>query len=268
MSAALWLACLPAAADEAGDAGLVALYEAIDVRGTVEVMAKEGDLYGQQIAEEMLPEADMTSWAAEVRRIYSADRMQRLVEQEMGAALEGTDPAPLVAFFTSELGTQVIALELAGRRAFLDEEIEEAAMVRAENARRAGNETAKQIEEIIADSDLIERNVIGGLNSNLMFYRGLADGGGIEMTEDDMLRDVWFQEDANRAETEDWLYAFLLLAYDPLSAAQLEEYAALFRIPEGRVLNAALFQAYNRMYDEVSYLLGQAVAAHMKSAPL
>ncbi|WP_272007364.1 DUF2059 domain-containing protein [Roseovarius sp. ZX-A-9] len=268
LCAALWAFCMPLGAQEARETQLRELFEVLDVKGTVAVMQAEGAIYGAEIAEEMLPDADQKGWERTVARIYSPDRMQRLVEAELGKALEGTDLDPLLTFFGSDLGANVIALELAARRALMDPEIEEAAMVRSARLRASEDPVVGPIEMIITEGDLIELNVAGALNSNMMFLRGLVDGGAFEMTEDDILRDVWAQEEESRAETEDWLHAFLLLAYDPLSFDDLAAYAALYRSPEGQALNMALFTSYNRMYDELSYLLGQAVAAHMNSEPL
>ncbi|UXX83878.1 DUF2059 domain-containing protein [Roseovarius pelagicus] len=269
LCAGLWLLCSGLGhAEEDRTARLRALFDALDVTATVAIMQAEGDIYGAQIAEEMLPDADLDSWASTVARIYSPERMQALVEAELTKGLEDTDLTHLLTFFTSDLGRQVIALELAARRAFMDPEIEDAAMARADRLREDEDPVIGPIEMIIVESDLIELNVAGALNSNLMFFRGLVDGGALNMTEDEILRDVWSQEDTNRADTEEWLYAFLLLAYDPLDFDDLSAYAAVFKRPEGQTLNRALFRAYNRMYDELSYLLGQAVAEHMNSAPL
>jgi hypothetical protein len=115
---------------------------------------------------------------------------------------------------------------------------------------------------------LVERNVTGALNSNLMFYRGLADGGALEMTRDEMLAEVWSQDDTLRAETRDWLGAFLLTAYRPLEPAELEAYITFYRSRPGQQLDTALFAAFNRMYEELSYLTGRAVARFMRSRKL
>ena len=69
---------------------------------------------------------------------------------------------------------------------------------------------------MIDDSDLIEFNVMGTLNSSLMFYRGLSDGGAYEATEDEIFADVWSQEEATRDSSAEWLGAFLMVAYEPL----------------------------------------------------
>lgn len=244
------------------------LFEALDVAGTVAVMREEGLQYGDQIAAEMLPEADAARWAAQVSDIYNVGHMQRLVENELAVQLEGQDLGPILGFFDTDLGHRIVALELDARRAFMDPAVDEAATERAAEARAEGLPIMAQIDGLIADSDLVARNVAGSLNSNLMFLRGLADGGASDLGDDDMIREVWAQAEQTRAETEAWLGAFLLTAYAPLDAAELESYAAFYRTPEGRALNRALFAAFNRMYDELSYLLGQSVAEHLTSVPL
>ncbi|MFY9238441.1 MAG: DUF2059 domain-containing protein [Roseovarius sp.] len=263
----LWLTG-PAQAGEERAAQIEALLEALDLEQTVEIMEAEGLRYGAQVLRDFAPDADLDSWNETVARIYDRDRMGALVRSELATRMEGVDIAPLTAFFASDVGARIIALELAARRGFMQDGMEEAAQVALGQAEGQNLPILDQIEVLIADSDLIERNVMGSLNSNLMFYRGLMDGGASDLGEADILADVWAQEGAVRTETEDWLRGFLLIAYQPLSAEDLEAYGALYRSVEGRALNAALFGGFNQMYEELSYLLGRAVAERMMSAPL
>ena len=265
---ALTLALLPVPvlADDSED--MDRLIDLMRIEETVEIMRKEGLRYGAEIGAEMLPDVDPKEWERSVARIYDPAKMEVVINQGFEAALEDKDVAALVDFFTSDLGQEIITLEIAARAAFLDEETEMAAADAFEMARDGETKLYQQVETIISDSDLVEFNVMGAMNANLMFYRGLADGGAIDLGEEDMLADVWAQEPEIRAESEAWLGSFLLLAYRPLSPDDLDTYAALFRTPEGRLLNTAIFEAYDRMYDEISYLLGQAVAEHMRSEEL
>ena len=195
-------------------------------------------------------------------------KMAQVVAQGFETALEGQEISELVAFYSSDMGQEIVSLELSAREAFLNEDTELAAMDSYERARDEHSELFQQVETLIADSDLVDFNVMGALNSNLMFYRGLADGGAFEMSEDDMLADVWSQEADIRDDSEGWLGAFLLLAYQPLDADELEAYAEFYRSDQGKVLNAAIFEAYDQMYEELSYLLGRAVAQQMQSKEL
>lgn len=245
-----------------------ALVAALDIAGTVEIMHEEGLQYGAQIADEMLPEDATGDWSATVARIHSQPRMQRLVVNEMSVALDGVDLAPILDFFEAPPGRRIVALEMEARRAFMDPDIEAAASERAMAARSENRPLVARIDRLIADSDLVPLNVEGALNANLMFLRGLADGGASEMSEDEMLAQVWSQAEQTRAETELWLTAFLMTAYAPLDGAELDRYAEFYRTPEGRALNRAMFAGFNRMYDELSYLLGRAVARQLTSTAL
>ncbi|WP_338547975.1 DUF2059 domain-containing protein [Roseovarius phycicola] len=247
---------------------MAALIDALRIDETVEIMRKEGLRYGSELGAEMLPGVNAKAWQDQVARIYDTDKMAQVVTQGFETALDGKEIAEVVAFFTSETGQEIISLELSAREAFLNEDTEMAAMDAYERARDENSYLFQQVETLISDSDLVDYNVMGALNSNLMFYRGLADGGAFEMSEEDMLADVWSQEGDVRNDSEGWLGAFLILAYQPLGDDELEAYAEFYRSEQGKVLNAAIFEAYDQMYEELSYLLGRAVAQQMQSEEL
>ena len=263
-AAVIW--AMPAQAEDRAE--LDVLLQALRVGDTVEIMREEGLAYSQSLARDMMPEADPARWQATVERIYDTGKMRNLVEERMAQGLEGVDLAPLNAFFTSDLGAEVVELELSAREAFLDPEVEDAAKEQYEKLDREGALIVDQIDTLIADSDLIEHNVMGILNSNLMLYRGLADGGAYDLSEEDMLLDVWSQEEGVREDSAAWIGAYLLTAYQPLEDNEVQEYIDLWRSDEGQALNRALFSTFDRMYEELSYLVGQAVAQHMRSQEL
>ncbi|MBU3259827.1 DUF2059 domain-containing protein [Roseovarius sp. PS-C2] len=256
-----------ATADET-QAQFEALLNALQIKETVHVMHDEGVAYGKEVGADMLPDADAVSWQRVVNRIHDADKMRALVVRGFADALAGEDLTPMLDFMQTPRGQNIVGLEIAARRAFLDSAVEEAARDRLEQRRDENAPVLEQISQLIRDSDLIERNVTGALNSNLMFYNGLVDGGALEMSQDDILSDVWSQEDTVREDARDWMNAFLLMAYEPLEPEDLQAYVEFYRTPAGRVLNRAMFDAFNRMYEELSYILGRAVARHMQSEKL
>ena len=266
-AALLWLALSGAAlADRAEQ--MARLVEVLRIADTVGIMREEGLIYGADLSESFLGETAGAAWMARVESIYAPGRMQELVAGRLETALADADLAPIIAYFASEEGQHILQLELSARRAFMDAETEEAAMIRYEEAVEADARIVVQIETLIADSDLLERNVAGGLNANLMFYRGMADAGGYDGSDEDMLRDVWAQEEDMRVETSRWLESYLMMAYHPLDPEVLDGYAEFFRTGEGRALNRALFEAFNAMYDQLSYLMGSAVAERRLSERL
>lgn len=229
----------------------------------IEVMSAEGVAGAQALEDDMFPGEGGAAWAAQANRIHGTDRMIGLFEDAFPVdAVTEEEAARATAFFTAEPGATIAEAELATRRAFLDPVIEEAA---GEAFRAAVVEEDPRLDLLtgfIDANDLVERNVSGALNSNFAFYRGLADGDAfeVEIPEDLMLNEVWGQEAQLRRDTVEWLYSFQLAAYSGLSDADLEAYIAFSETEAGQALNAALFAAFDVMFEQLSYELGQSAA--------
>jgi len=88
------------------------------------------------------------------------------------------------------------------------------------------------------------------------------------MSEDQILADIWGQEPAIRTDTEEWIYSYLALAYQPLSDDDLQTYTAFFLTAEGVALNRALFVAFDEMFVAVSLALGQGAAGYLAGQEL
>jgi hypothetical protein len=174
------------------------------------------------------------------------------------------DTEPLLAFFSSETGQQIVSLELSARNAMRDEEIEDAARAAFRDLEGTNSQPLAVIEEFVETNDLVEANLVGALNANYMFYLGLVDGGALRMSESDILTEVWSSEEETRQDTREWVFSFLLMAYRPLEDGVVEDYTELSRTEPGRALNRALFAGFNKMYDDISYALGMAVAREMQ----
>ncbi|MDQ2088688.1 hypothetical protein NO357_02070 [Marimonas arenosa] len=249
------------------------LSEAIAVPELLEVMRIEGVRYGDEIGAEFLADGG-GSWQAVVARIYDRDKMLTAVMTGLKGEIADEQLAELNVFFASERGRQIVRQEILAREAFLDPATEEAArtaLAEAEGAAETDAATARRLELLQAyvdENDLVDFNVAGALTSNYRFYRGLADGGGWTVSEDEMLAEVWAQEDEIRVDTTEWLMAYLLMAYAPLSDGDIEAYVALSKTPAGRALNRGLFAGFDRMYADLSYALGLAAAVQMQGEDL
>ncbi|MFP7672884.1 DUF2059 domain-containing protein [Marivita sp. S0852] len=240
------------------------LLEALGVPQIVDVMRDEGIVYGDTLAADMVPGGSTPSWDATVARIYDEDRMFETVRQTFSTEFGDADLEPLLAFFTSETGQQIVGLELSARTAMRDQEIEDAARAAFRDLEGTESETLAMISEFVDTNDLVEANLVGSLNANYMFYLGLVDGGALDMSEQDILTEVWSSEPQTRSDTREWVYAFLLMAYRPLADGVVEDYTELSKTDPGRALNRALFAGFNKMYDDISYALGRAVARQMQ----
>lgn len=257
LAALLCAVAVPAAAGRAG-----ALIEALRLDELLEVMRQEGMENGAEIGESMLEPSDAAAWAAAVRRIYAPARMAALLRDglERGLPEDPAALAPVLDFFGSDRGRKLVELELSARRAMLDDDIDAAARAAWEEKRAEGGARVEALLRFIAAGDLIEENVVGGLNATHAFYVGLLDSGAGTLGRGDarLMAEVWAQEPGIRAEIEAWVPAYLALAFGPLEDEALEAYVAFMESPAGGMLSAALFSAFNGMFEAVSRDLGLA----------
>lgn len=254
----------PLRASAAGDKdNLGRLMDAMGLPALIAVMREEGMAHAIDLAADRVPEAGQAHWQRRVARIYDVGRMEALVRARFRESYGDADPIPMLEFHTSELGQRLIALELAARKAFRDPQVEAAAAARFREARARNSERFRAIDAYVRANDLVERNVTGALNANLSFMVGLIDGGALNMSQAQAIRNVTANASEIRQSTTEWVYGYVLLAHDPLSVAQIRDYAALAATPEGRAMNAALFDAFGAMYRDLSHAMGRALAAEM-----
>ncbi|PRY76471.1 DUF2059 domain-containing protein [Marivita geojedonensis] len=250
---------LPAYATPAND-----LLDALGVPRIVELMRAEGLEYGDTLAEDMVPGGGTAGWQSTIDRIYDEERMLATVREVFAAEFGDAETDPLLAFFESPTGQQIVSLELSARDAMREQEIEDAARAAFRDLEGGDSRELAAISDFVETNDLIEANLVGALNANYMFYLGLVDGGALQMSEADILTEVWSSEEETRADTREWVFAFLLMAYRPLEDGVVESYTELSQTDPGRALNRALFAGFNKMYDDISYALGMAVAREMQ----
>ncbi len=252
----LAVAAIAVPASAATQAELDALFEAIGTPEMIAIMRVEGLEQADELQSSMFPRRG--GWKAVASSIYDTDNMANSFRKEFDATLVKFDIEPLLAFFASDLGTRIIGLEISAREALLDDDVEAAADEAF--AALTDNDPGRValLEEFVLTNDLVELNVMGAMNASLAFYTGLSDGGGFQMSEEEILREVWSQEPDVRADTEGWLYSYAALAYQPLPDADLETYTALSKTSAGRALNRALFAGFEVVFNEISFSLGRA----------
>lgn len=267
---AVTLFAAPLWAQDSDDTKVDALLDALGMVEIIEIMREEGLAYGSTLAEDMLPDGSGDQWDMAISAIYDTDMMYEEVRGAFGEALEGDDIDAMLAFFTSEQGEKIIGLEVSARRAMLDEAVEEASRENAAIAMMDETPRYQLVQEFVEVNDLIEANVVGSLNSSYAFYIGLIDGGAMPagVTPETALQDVWAQEADVRNDTTEWVYSFLLMAYQPLSDDELRSYIAYSRTDAGQDMSAALFVAFNGMFDDISRALGLASSRFMISQEL
>ena len=242
------------------------LYAALRLPEILDVMRQEGVIYGAKIGEGLFPTGAVApDFTAEVAAIYDIDRMKMQSEAAFAQELAGTDVTAMLAFFSTEPGRSFSALELSARAAQLDAEIDAASKDAAAVAMADNTPRYQLIKRFAEANDLIETNVVGALNANYAFYQGLSQGGAMQpgVTDDEVLANVWDQEAEIRTTTTEWVMSFLLMAYQPLSDSDLEQYITFSQTDAGKDLNRAVFNAFDQMFIDISKSLGLASSRYM-----
>jgi hypothetical protein len=247
-----------------------ALFDVMKLGKIISVMREEGLAYGAALGDKMMSGRSIPDWPSEVARVYDQDKMIDGMRESFVAILGDRDMSPLLMFFTSDLGQDIVELEYTARVVFLDEAIAEGAIAQYKNRELEDDPMLAAVRSFVATNDYVEANVAGALNSNYAFYTGMIDGGALSsrMPNSDILADVWAQEPEIRMNTEEWLYSYLLTAYQPLGVEGLSAYEQIMATPEGRAMNVALFEGFDQMYVAISRELGQSVAGYMLAEEL
>ncbi|MBL4927131.1 hypothetical protein [Fuscibacter oryzae] len=244
-----------------------ALYDVLQIDDMIAVLRDEGIADAAELAADFGPAGGSPGWDASVARIYDPAQMQALVKAGLDRAMAGKPDvtARAIDFFGSAPGKRALQLETDARRALMDKDTEAAATLRWQDMVARGDPRVALIRRFAEVNDLIESNVAGAMNSSLAFYQGLAGTGGpfADMTEADILDLARGKEGETRASTEEWLFPFLALAYQPLTDAELRAYTDYSATPAGQQLNAAMFAAFNGLFNSVSHDLGRAVGLEM-----
>lgn len=244
-----------------------ALSKTLMIARVMDVMRAEGLKHSADLSADLLAGQGDAAWRAVVEVIYDTEKMTARFDAALAKALADS-PATVTesaAFFASPLGQRVLTLELEARVTLLDDAAEAAAKASWDKMRVENPPRVPLLTAFATANDLIESNVMGALNANLAFYRGLSGAGafGDPMPEDQMLSEVWGQEPEIRTETTDWLYPFLMLSYEPLSDDELQSYIDFSTTEAGQKLNAAVFVAFDAVMVDLSRELGTAAGQLM-----
>jgi hypothetical protein len=247
---------------------VAALSEALLLPEVVALLKQEGLRYGESLDADVLNGTGGRYFAEQVERIYDTDQMLAVLEDMLNQGMSEEDIAESVAFFATDSGQRILRLEVSARQAMGDPAIDEMAEGAWRNAEREDNARLDAVMQFIEINDLNERNVAGALSSNYQFFRGLVEGGSHKMSEDEMLSEVWSQEEDIRSDTATWLKSFLFMAYSPLSEEEMRAYLDYSDSGAGQSLNAALFDGFDEMYRSIYFALGLAVAEALQASEL
>ncbi len=262
--------CLVLPAQAQQGAAVEKLFDALGLPDILDIMREEGVRYGIDIETDLFDGRGGDRWAATVEELYNIDAMTAIVLGRMQAELAEADVDAMLTFFSGEIGARIVGLEVSARRAMLDEAIDAASREAYRQLEQDKDPRLDLIRAYVEANDLVENNVVGAMNSNFAFYAGLADGGAFpeDLTEEEILTDVWSQEEIIREDTSEWVFSYLSLAYKPLSESDLQAYVAFSETQAGTALNRALFVSFDEMFVAQSLALGLSAADFMSEQDL
>jgi hypothetical protein len=259
----------PAAAQEAALPGLAqpTLAEVMRLDALFAVIAEEGAKGGRDIDAAMLGGTGGAGWTEAVARAYDPAALRAAYEAAVIPALAANPGAEAAAldFFGSDLGQRIVTLEIEARRTLLDDVARETAEVRAEKMGESRDPRLRLIRSMVEAGDMIELGTAATLSSYLAFNEGMAATGpaGLAGAPEDLSAEVYAQQAQVRADTTTWIITFMVLAYAPLSDAELEAYVDFAESPGGRAFNAALFAAFDQVMTPVSRAVGEAAGRRL-----
>ncbi|AXI44328.1 hypothetical protein C1J02_11400 [Sulfitobacter sp. SK011] len=254
------------------DARLTVLVDVLKLPEAAQILREEGLSHATELDVDMLGGRGGPGWDIQIGAIYDTARMVETVRRALESELQEPDLSAeleqTIDFFASELGSKIVSLENSARAAILDDDVEEAARARYMALEGTDDARLELIRGFVESGDMINRNVTSAMNSNYQFLRGLTDGRATQMSDEEILADVAEDLDEITDDTVSWLYGYLLLAYHPLSDAELQAYLTYSQTKAGQALNRGLFDGFGKAYEDISYALGRAVALNMTAEEL
>lgn len=241
------------------------VWQALQMQALAQVLRDEARREAEALVADGLVPPDGPPWPQIVARIHDPERLGAMFRDSLDRAAARIAPDLLdraLRFYETGQGGRMVALENAARRAMLDPQAEEAARWAFARADRLGLPRAALIRRLIDEADLVAPNVATGMNASVAFSQGFAEGGGFDMapTPDQMLAEAWAQQDEIAYEAEAWMQAFLMLAYAPLSDAEIETYIGFATSPEGQALADLMFAGFDAVFVQTSREMGLAAA--------
>lgn len=241
-----------------------------------EIMAEEGRRSAMEDGAIPFRGRMLDDFERDVAAIYDAEAMRMAFENALMQEL-GDQPevlADALEFAATDLGARVLRLEVSARAALLEDEIEEISRITLEEARAEDAPPAKaarleMVRARIDANDLVDLNVSLGLNTSLAYYNGLMSEQAAQfLGSNDLLSLVWSQQDILRADIEDWIESYFLLAYQPMSDEDLQSYIDYLSTPLAKDFNLAMFTAFDAVFGDISLALGRVMGRRMVAEEL
>ena len=256
---AFWLLGVSAAT-----ADIDRLMAALKFPEVIDILIAEERTHNAGMPEAFFPEREVDNWQEVVDGIHRPERALEILRREMAAEFGDYNLSALISYYESAPAQGILSLETSARAAFSDSSLVEALRADLDATTEARPQLFEQVADYIEMNDLVGSNVTASYLSNVAFAAGLIDGGQFAgMTPQSLAAEMWAGDESAIADTQSWLVAFMMTAYGPADSADLQAYINQSLTPDGSILNDAINRAFQRLFAETSFEMGQAVAFFM-----
>ncbi len=210
----------------------------------------------QNIAAAWLPyESDFTN----VEALYIAPTVRNAIHAAFIDVLDQDYAEEILVFLRSEAGQAMTAHELQGRKEFYDDSALEEGRAMLTAMVFTEPEKYEMLSDYIAANDLIEQNLVIGMNFEMALNAGASEVLPPEMQTDPSLLASQLQSEAEwmRGDITDWLESYLAYSYGEVPEAQFREIFEFSVTDAGQAYNAALFDAYAVYSEDAARRLGK-----------
>lgn len=249
LALALSLAILPFAAK--ADSDVDRLYDAMGLPALLAAFAADGAASAQSVNDGFLGGQGGDVFAETVRRLYDVDRLNPILREGLKEALDAAVAARALVFFETEMGARIIRIEVEARNAMSDEALEAAAM-------RAADIPDPDVVEMLDIRDLVARNTDITLDAQSGFFSGMQSA-----APGAPAPDIEGQRGQVTERTRAWITGYYMLVASALEEHDLSTYSAFWETDVGQALDEALFVAFEALYVDLSFALGQMVGRLM-----
>ena len=246
------------------------MLDAIGLEQSIDIMVQAGVRDGRGLEDDLFPGRGGAAWGGIIDQLYTPEALRHVFDSGFPEHRLSEDrAAEIAAFFSSDLGERIVEGELTAWEAITDQAVEDAANEVYFQHLADADPRLDLLERFTEVNGFVDYNVMGALNANFAFLRGMSDGGAYErpIPEDMILTQIWQGEAEIREDTILWLYSFQLMAYAELSDEELEAYIAFSETEAGQLYNSTVFAGYDAVFSEMSYRLGNAAAIFMTGEP-
>lgn len=245
-----------------------ALYDALYLDVLVDVIVAEGQDQIRETADMYLSERSSDPFITQAGAFYAPDTIKAKLIAGLDDGMTDAQVDLALAFFTSDLGCLAAELEASARVAISDPAVEDDAMAAAARARRDADPRIAQLQSFMTDMDLVDLNLAGAMTAQYHFLMPLIEVDRLGLSQAEIFALI---EESRREVTtsiQEWLIAFLYMAYRPLSDDQLAMYLQYQTSQNGHALNQALFDMFNAIDRDASAFMGTALAQALQSQEL